>query len=404
LSVSFQTIFLWYRNTLYRQLLISRISTLVLLLIILTFAAYTINLNAIRNEVNLRNEKLALSEAKTIHTEIDNIITNLHLFGYQIQSSNTPLDEQARVLLQFRQFYPLTYRAFYLFSPEGNLLLRLNAPHNEIVQPAETVETTKTDSAPLDESILLAFNSARRGTEFLSETTIGGIDQIPSLFYAFPVAPELNEKSRVLVAEIDLRDIWRKIDELTIGQTGRAFLFTRQGKIIAHPDRSYIGQQVEPELKQVLNGYEGTIEYFNRKNGNWQLAAFSPVGSATGWDIVVEQETGEIFASLYLLEYVSLIVLFLAIGCAAFITMLTTRKITKPVRNLVEASNRIIQTGNLDQEIPVAGEDEIAELARVYNSMVVYLREARRKLESYSFELENRVQERTRDLCKPRSY
>ncbi|MFO1350538.1 MAG: ATP-binding protein [Gammaproteobacteria bacterium] len=88
----------------------------------------------------------------------------------------------------------------------------------------------------------------------------------------------------------------------------------------------------------------------------------------------------------------------LAIGLAV-VALYAVLKIfvVKPVQNLNRATHEISK-GNLDALVAVAGQDEIAGLGRSFNAMSENLRESQRQLKAYQDTLEQKVEERTREL------
>jgi two-component system, NtrC family, sensor kinase len=91
------------------------------------------------------------------------------------------------------------------------------------------------------------------------------------------------------------------------------------------------------------------------------------------------------------------IVLLLAVGSASVYVVTTT--ILRPVRNLVAATKEV-SSGNLEYEIPIQRNDEIAELARSFNSMTRSLQKAEKEKREWSSILEARVKEKTVELQK----
>ena len=71
--------------------------------------------------------------------------------------------------------------------------------------------------------------------------------------------------------------------------------------------------------------------------------------------------------------------------------------IGRPLRAIVGATKRIA-AGNLRERAPVEGSDEVARLARAFNTMVGRLEEAQTELATLNRSLEQRVDERTREL------
>ncbi len=80
-----------------------------------------------------------------------------------------------------------------------------------------------------------------------------------------------------------------------------------------------------------------------------------------------------------------------------FLALLISAAIAQPVRAIAETTKRI-SAGNFTERAPVEGRDEVAQLAKSFNKMVTRLGEAREELASWNRTLEERVNERTREL------
>jgi methyl-accepting chemotaxis protein len=74
----------------------------------------------------------------------------------------------------------------------------------------------------------------------------------------------------------------------------------------------------------------------------------------------------------YLLTIVGTLLMVL-LGVA--IAWTVGRSITRPLAQLIGVARQIADTGDLDQQVEVKGEDEVSELALAFNNMVLYLRE-----------------------------
>ena len=71
--------------------------------------------------------------------------------------------------------------------------------------------------------------------------------------------------------------------------------------------------------------------------------------------------------------------------------------ITHPLSELAAAA-RAVGHGNLEQQVHIKTNDEIGQLGKVFNQMIVDLRKSETQLEEYSRTLEQRVEARTREL------
>ncbi len=82
---------------------------------------------------------------------------------------------------------------------------------------------------------------------------------------------------------------------------------------------------------------------------------------------------------------------------ALSVSLLVHRFVYVPLRDLEGASKRI-SSGNLEQTIPVRSDDEFGRLAASFNSMTAALSNSEQQLREWARTLEQKVQERTREL------
>lgn len=389
----------WWNKSLRNRLLASSIMTMLLFLVLQGYLSFRIGRTGVLNEVNQRNDKLAAVVAKDVDGQLNNIWSNVRLLTYQLEAGDGVLPLQAGSMLALRLASPLTYRALYLFDREGHLLIHLTDPLEALLAIGDVLEILNRGPIRLTNEVSAAQEALMRsGDLFVSAVSIVGADQIPVVYVGMPVFVKQGQSRQSIVAEVDLRDIWRRVDRVSVGPAGRAFVVSRSGTIIAHPDRSYVGRALPAELEQVLAGYEGQTEYFDPVSKRTMLASYSPVGGKSGWGIVVEQERDEAFVPVNRIASTALVVLLVAVGIAIAVSSLIARNITRPIQQLEEATETIGRTGDLTHNIAVEGQDEVSHLATTFNRMIASLREAERKLKLYSGQLEGRVKERTAEL------
>jgi len=374
----------WWGEHLARRLLVTTIVTTVTFLVLLGVLAFQTGQASLRHEVNRRNSQLAPLVAADVRAQFDDIWGNVRLLVYELEPSPDLLPLHVRALMGFRRAAPLTYRALYLFDGEGHLLAHLADTLEDLMAIEDVAEVIDRPPIPLDDGVTAACEAAQAGGLFISDVHIVGADRTPVVYMGIPAAGALTQPREIVVAEIDLRDIWRRIDEIQIGRTGRAFVVSRGGTIIAHSDRAYIGQPLAEELARVLAGYEGQVEYTDPVGGARLLASYSPVGGQSGWGVVMEQERAEALAPVNRIAFVALTVVWVAAGMATAVSAMIARGVTRPILHLVDVTRTIARTGDLGQEVAVESADEVGQLAATFNQMMASRRrveeEARRLL------------------------
>jgi signal transduction histidine kinase len=80
-----------------------------------------------------------------------------------------------------------------------------------------------------------------------------------------------------------------------------------------------------------------------------------------------------------------------------FINLLLTKMVTKPIKDLSHAMDKISVSG-ASEEIPISSEDEIGLLAQSFNDMSQALKQREQEVKKYTVKLEEMVDERTKEL------
>src|SRR5687768_4305254 len=122
------------------------------------------------------------------------------------------------------------------------------------------------------------------------------------------------------------------------------------------------------------------------------------------WGIEVKMDADEVFAFVPRVRTYSLVVLGLTLVAAMLGALLFSRRVVTTLKNLSHSAHHIA-AGNLRQRVPVAGWDEIGQLAGTFNTMTERLNASNRErdiaeddLRQLNQDLENRVTARTADL------
>ena len=85
-----------------------------------------------------------------------------------------------------------------------------------------------------------------------------------------------------------------------------------------------------------------------------------------------------------------------SLGLSIFIWLFVSESISKPIQDVSDAVNTIARERNLTQEIPVAANDEVGEMARAFAGMVAFLRTSFHKVADTSKGVLNFSQEVSR--------
>lgn len=212
---------------------------------------------------------------------------------------------------------------------------------------------------------------------------------------------------------VNTHDFEENILSVTIGKTGYMYVMNSSGNLIIHPKQ---------EGKSIYNYVDTEGNYFvqeilQKKNGNiiypWKNPSeedyrdkiviykyYEPMDWYLCSGVYVDEITKPIEVMKKRLFTVFIFVFFLA----AIIALIYSKIILIPIKNLITAMKKVIG-GEFDIKIESNRTDEIGELTKIFNDMIIkiknYMHELKisnSRLEESNINLENKVKERTKQL------
>src|SRR5262249_41299191 len=116
---------------------------------------------------------------------------------------------------------------------------------------------------------------------------------------------------------------------------------------------------------QVAATREFTIR--DGKNKTEMVGTYSPV-TALDWAVVVQKPRDEAYSGVYEMQRTGRLLALLLVCLSVFLSIVSARRITSPLRVLAESS-RAIARGDFSQRVHVNTRTEIGELASTFNTM-----------------------------------
>lgn len=126
-----------------------------------------------------------------------------------------------------------------------------------------------------------------------------------------------------------------------------------------------------------------------------RVLSLPPPMDSLGLEISVGKSREALYSPLRQLTMVFALVVALVVAIVIFVARFMARRITAPLAALSASAQNIALSGRPTGQVCIEGEDEVAALAHSFNNMVA-------RLQIAQDELEQRVEERTRDLQKAR--
>jgi HAMP domain-containing protein len=222
-----------------------------------------------------------------------------------------------------------------------------------------------------------------------------------------------GEPLAVISGDITIDDIKDKIINVKVLQSGYAFLLVESGNVVAHPEvgtEEYVhglppllSVEVNPDNSSALTQDDvnnitevsifGTLQY-TRNAADWILV-FTPVGKG-GYICVISVPLSEVLEAIPPLEeriaqanadarsFITLVTI-VGIILAGVVAVAISNTITRPLQYMMDLATRnvsaMIREESLDttelqvDEMYIAKDDEIGELARAFQGMLDTIRE-----------------------------
>lgn len=187
---------------------------------------------------------------------------------------------------------------------------------------------------------------------------------------------------RVVRATVNLVFIRDVVSRLKVGEGGRAYIVTRSGRLIAHPDLRFVLRNTN--LADLVSAHAAAVGpgaglSMTDVEGRRVLSVMAAVPDLD-WNVVVDLPESEAFAPIHASILRSLTLLAVALFVAVLVGIALSRKLVAPIKALGAGAARIGQ-GELDERIDIRTGDELQELGEQFNLMAERLAESRAVLE-----------------------
>ncbi len=210
----------------------------------------------------------------------------------------------------------------------------------------------------------------------------------PLMRISFPAfAEESNELRGLLLATVDLAELWEQVAERPPEPGGAVYLLSEENQVLAHPDRDIIRQPVSYVLPQT-NGF------FPGLNGEPAVVGLAriEVGEQT-LTVVAERQENQALALAISARSLIWVVLAGSLVIAVFLSLLVVRWRLRPLEMLSAAVGGESSSVEFAERVRIRAPNEIGDLASAYNRMSG-------QLEDMAGRLEKQVEARTDQLAR----
>ncbi len=263
------------------------------------------------------------------------------------------------------------------------------------------------------------FQQALNGQFYIGDLQISSQDEP----YMITSAP--SNDGGVVAARLRMNLLWEVVARIQFGQTGRAYVITDKGQIIAHATPQVVLANTTLAGRPEMSALAATPDKrwsgsYTNLQGEYVLGVTQPVPE-TGWIIITELPQKEALA----ISRRALTVLLFGIAVFGILAIgLTFSALQRLVLSPIEALRAtVLQVGQgeFHHQVAIYRQDEVGQVAQVFNEMVTNLnrrdqelaaktsalaseilehKKTQDELEQLNRTLEQRVKDRTIELEK----
>ena len=222
------------------------------------------------------------------------------------------------------------------------------------------------------------------GKEFISEPFESPVLHRLVIAVVVPVKDDDNRQVASLVALISGTYLCDLIKDITVGDTGYAFILGLTGTNIAHKNTDLVTQMLNTIEKaktdssmqstahfekMAVENDDQSVDYYEYK-GVTKIASYATM-KTTDWTIIISAPKDEFMGTVNTLRMSMVTISILILMVATVLTYFVARTIIKPIQTAVAALQNIAHgEGDLTVRLPVQGNDEITDMAEYFNETI----------------------------------
>jgi len=279
-----------------------------------------------------------------------------------LQSRNVTLEEQKRILEEYRKTYGV-YDSLALTDAAGTTLIAVGAQAPKTFKGLDYYEEILRTQKPV-------LNQPRKSVVTLKY----------SMFLAAPIFTN-GRLTGMIRSRVPMTDIEKLIGEF--GQGGTDFLFIdKKDEVFLSNNDDEIGIKIQEQVKafdQLKAKKQSTAVETKDAGEGLVVAGYAPWKASrglpdVGWNLILSTPSDISFAPIYRLRLAIIVGTIVTALIVAILAVYISNRAVKPVLQATEAV-QTIGAGDLAVRLPVEGDDELAVLAENINKLAIQLNE-----------------------------
>ncbi len=212
----------------------------------------------------------------------------------------------------------------------------------------------------------------------------------PAIFISYPIK-ENDKIIGTLVGSIKFDSISSYAAKMKIGEKGYAYMISKEGLIVYHPDQSKIlkeniSETTDNDFKTIVEEMKAgkTAEGFYTYDGTYKYVTFQP---ADNWIVAITAEYNEYMSSAIKIRNNTITIVVISIVVAMICAYIYSQKgIITPIKKM-ESLMGMAGDGNLTVKSDIKSKDEFGELGKSFNDMINHQEEMVKSVSSASKQL-----------------
>lgn len=176
----------------------------------------------------------------------------------------------------------------------------------------------------------------------------------------------------ITAVDMNFSAIEQLFSRVSLGKRGYIYIVDESGNIIYHPQQQIIYAGLKNEnIADAISKKPGS--YIDDFQGERRIMTIRNI-SLTGWKMVGISYVDELVPNKRSLGTFVVFILLFGIAFEILASMFISAKISQPIKKL-EKQMKKVENGDFNIQLDVKGEDEVKQLSKTFNMMVVRIRQ-----------------------------
>lgn len=177
------------------------------------------------------------------------------------------------------------------------------------------------------------------------------------------------EGARFVAANVNIRGMWDIVDNVRLGETGRAYMVDNNGHILAHKNKQFVLQHKDISKQKFVRAVlasDSGYEKYSSEDGTLRVVTYAPL-KGLDWGLIIEQDADETYAMSEKMKRQSQAAIWLSLIVAVLVSVVIGHFLALPIRRLLRHFD-MLSKGVFQPIKNIRTKDELGNLLRAFNA------------------------------------